>query len=962
MQKKGLIILLLFLFPVLVFGQGMKIKGKLVDTNGEPLIGANVMVPSLSVGAASNFDGDYQFDISSADVNGQEVVVKASYIGYKSKTAKVVLKGGTLTLNFTLEEDIFKSEEVVVTGIASRTSKAVSEVAVARIDAKELASKQNYQSVSQLFSGKISGVNVRTSSGNVGSGWRFHMRGGGGLNGSGQPLIFVDGIKIDNVEYEGYGSGGQSTSILANLNVDDIENVEILKGPAASAMYGTNASNGVVIITTKSGSISANGTFDVNYRFNYGINELGKKYDETKYKRAKDFHKLLETNGVIREHTVSISGGNNSIQYYTSLQNRFESGLIPHQNNMDRTTAKLNLTVYPTEELTIKATTSYIRNKIERPTNDNQIYGWMLNALVYEKYRADSAAIAATSNSFDNNQFLGGLNITYKPMQDLEINAEAGLDYADIRNIRHQPYGYKYGSLTTGEIALWHRMAWTTSMNMSARYNYELIEGLKGSSVAGFQANEKKTNFEQMRVRGFANPFITDIGAGESVEFKTTGTSHSRQAGFYLNNEFNYNNTYIFSFGFRKDYASAVGIEAPSIVYPQVRGAVRLDKLFDMPSAINMFKFRAAYGESGQLPTRADGLPLTWEIITFGEGLGFDINDIGNQKIEPERVKEIEFGFDAELFSIFSVEFTHWRNYAKKSIIDVDFSPSSGYGSYDRPVNLGAVDSWGFESALQINPIRTADYDLNINLIWNYQTSEVKDLGELTTEIPSWMNVTKPGFKKHEFYDEVVKGVIYNEDGSYKTLDVTSEKQALGNPIPDHSGSISVGFRFLKNFNLNIFGEFGFNNKIFSYTIRRMATVGNLADYDYDMLRAQLGIKSMTGVVELTPNTDEYRAAAEKYAKGHPSHYSNYIYDADYFVLREINLSYDFTDIFKTYMTGDIIKSFQAGVSVRNVAKWSKYDLDFEVNYAGGRSTRYGTDMGTLPQARTYNFWFKCGF
>lgn len=964
MQKKGLIILLLLLFPTLLLGQGMKIKGKLVDLNGEPLIGANVSITELSIGAASDIDGVYAFEIPSELVKNQEVVVKASYIGYKSTEEVIVLRGGTLTLDFTLEEDVFQSEEVVVTGIASRTSKAVAEVAVSRVDVSKLTAKQNYQGFSQLVSGKIAGVQLQTGSGNVGSGWRFNIRAGGGLNGTGQPVVYVDGVRINNAEIEGYGIGGQTFSLMSNLNVDDIENIEVLKGPAAAAMYGTDGSNGVVLITTKSGKGMSSDAknYTIDYKYTYGLNTQGFHYDEDKFLQGNKLNEILEENGIIREHSISISGGNNSLRYYASYAKRKEEGLIPHQNYMDRNSMKLNLTTYPSSNITVSLNTNYVWNEMRRPENDNSTWGWILNTLVYNPpySRMDSLSIAQTNDQHNVNQFIGSAKISYTPLPNLEINAGAGIDYNNWRQDQLYPYGFYRNS--KGYRNLYTRNAHRLTYDFNARYNSSFFnDKLKITSIAGSQILEGKTTTLFASLSEFANPDIIVISAANQVDDRGDSRSHFKKAGIYFDNNFAYDNTYFLSLGIRKDYASAVGSESPSIVYPKASFSVRLDKFGFLPKEIELLKLRAAYGESGQLPLTDDGVALTWTGTAGGSGVGATIESIGNTKIEPERIKEFEVGLDIEFLKMFSAEFTAYFGSAENSIINAFYAPSSGLGDFEYPFNIGSVENSGFESMLQFNPIRTSDYNLNMTFIYNYQTNEVTDIGESDDIIRGWLNVLKPGLAKFEFYDYVSAGANFNDDGTYKSAKRSDEKIALGNPIPPHSGSVSVNFRFLKNFNFSALAEYSSGNKVWSYTIRRMITT--------DTYRPALETKAAIGLTtklpeieRLQPGTQAYIDAANKYAKYYHGYYGNFVYDADYIVLRELSLSYDFTDIVKEHFAADYVSSVIVGFSARNVAKWSNYDLDPEVNRTGGQTQALANDFATLPQPRTYNFWVKFGF
>jgi len=375
---------LLLLIPALLFAQGLKISGKVTDMKGEAIVGANVYIQTLGLGTVTNTEGNYTLTVRQADVRDQQVELAASIVGSKKKTVKITLSGDTKTQNFQLEEDIFQTEAVVVTGIASRTTKSVAEVSVSRIPVADITAVQGFQGFSQLISGKVSGVNVQIASGNAGSGWNFFVRGGAGLTGSGQPLIYVDGVRIESGNISPSGLGGQQISMLSSLNPNDIENVEILKGPAAASSYGTSASNGVVLITTKSGkgtrALAGGKPYSIDYQFTFGQNEQPFKY-KPDFLNADTINGVLEKPGFIREHSLSITGGTPALRYFASYQNRFDAGVIAFQNYLDRNNLKASISAVPTDNLSIKVSSSYNWSKIRRPPNDNIIYGWLLNAL-----------------------------------------------------------------------------------------------------------------------------------------------------------------------------------------------------------------------------------------------------------------------------------------------------------------------------------------------------------------------------------------------------------------------------------------------------------------------------------------------------------------------------------------------------------------------------------------------------
>lgn len=279
--------LILVLSAAGLFAQTGTIRGKVTDKkSGDALAGARVTAveqdASLEdllggggkqLGRVAGKDGSFEL----TGLKPGKYIVNASYVGYKIASMTVTVDGGgTATANLFMVADVKGLDEVVVTGVASRTSKAVSEVAVGRVAASEFSEKVGYTTPAQLLSGKVAGVTITQASGQVGGGLRFNIRSGAGLLG-GNPVIFVDGVRITSGNQGGIGTGGQQVSPLADLNPADIEDVQILKGAAASALYGTSGQNGVVLIKTKRGK-GVDTDVKISYQGIFGVNEAHKKF------------------------------------------------------------------------------------------------------------------------------------------------------------------------------------------------------------------------------------------------------------------------------------------------------------------------------------------------------------------------------------------------------------------------------------------------------------------------------------------------------------------------------------------------------------------------------------------------------------------------------------------------------------------------------------------------------------
>ena len=353
----------LLLVPGLALAQTGTLSGTITDAeSGDPLPGANVFIVETASGAASNIDGNYTI----TEIPTGSHLVRVTFIGFKTNEQAFTISSGNNTLDIVLAPDYTGLEEVVVTGIASSTSKARAEVAVARVDATKLQEQNSYQDLSQLLNGKVAGVSVQPSSGNVGGGIRFVMRSSTGLNGSGQPVIYVDGVRIDNAQVTGEGVGGQGLGMLANLNPEDIESVDILKGPAGAALYGTSGSNGVVLITTKRGKLAGGSVvpFNVNYKGVFGANQQFEEYTRETAGTPETANGFFR-DGQIAKHSISLSGGSDDVRYFTSYEKAYEEGHI-NNNAQDRQSFRANFEAFPVSKVTFRANAGYTLNEVDR--------------------------------------------------------------------------------------------------------------------------------------------------------------------------------------------------------------------------------------------------------------------------------------------------------------------------------------------------------------------------------------------------------------------------------------------------------------------------------------------------------------------------------------------------------------------------------------------------------------------
>jgi len=970
------IFILILVLALPVFGQvqqKLTISGKVVaaDTR-DPLVGVNVHILGTYIGSATDRDGNFEFTF---DTN-RDFTLAISYVGYKPIERPFALRDRLTGLTFEMEEDPFLSEEVVVTGIASRTAKAVAEVSVSHVRAEALTERNTYKSIQDLLAGKVAGVTAQTSSGNLGTGMKFRMRSGGGISGNGQPVIYIDGVRVENEQVQGFWVGNQTISTLAELNPDDIEKVEILKGPAGAASYGTSGTNGVVVITTKRGGQMLPGAgkqFTIDYKGTFGWNKQPEEYTEEDQLNYRTTNNVFRDGPIEKTH-LAVSGGSGIFRYYVGFDRSFEKAHT-YSNFMDRTTYKANLDIFPSDKFTLRVSTSFAYNEIQTPLNDNALYGFLANTWLCTTpwTYADSAAIWNDYHIQHTNHFIGSITAEFKPMTNLEGRLTVGADDGDRRTDATRLPGYAYGSVVNGSRSIWHRNNRQFTYTGDLRYSYNFY-GINAVSSAGFQVYDNQYQTFWFEKLDYLTPLISNIGAGDTFDDGNESKYHAREAGIFTEHQFSYEDTYFASLMLRKDYATVIGFEAPSIFYPRASFAVRLDNFNFTPSLFNLLKVRAAYGESGTLPGRMDGIPLLWEASTFGLGVGGKLDRIGNTEIKPERVKEFEVGFESELWGNYAVDFTYYRQFVSNSLVDFYNTPSSGLTASEIPKNVGKMKGWGIESMIQASPLRTRNYHLTLSLINNYQINEVTDMGGAPPIYDGW-NVVKEGMPKGQFYYWAYDGVAYNDDGTYNGAKQTSERVDLGSGFPRYTGSFSVNFRFLKNFNfyamLDWMTKFKIRNMTRRFQVYLTRGTGSV-HIRYRELEHMLGIKDWTDWLSdrgttlpvYTPGTSEYTQVAEEMSHWDYSVRSNFLEDGDFAKLREVSFSYDCQDLLPYLNLENYVQGMQVGFSAQNLYTWTNYTgVDPEVYSYGVHSTISGqNDFDTMPHPKIYQFWLRLSY
>ena len=955
-----LLFVLIFMLAFSLVAREVTVNGVVVSAKtGDPLIGANVNVKGTEVGAATDAEGFFTFTFDAEN----SFTIRVGYMGYKSKEMTLSPQDQLTGLEIQLQEDVLESERVVVTGIASETSKEVAPISVGTVNAGKLSEKVPYTSLDQLINGKVAGASMSSSSGNLGGGFRFDIRSGGGLNGDAQPVIYIDGIRVNNEEIEGGildSKGGQEISTLAGLDPDQIQDIEILKGPAAAATYGTDGSNGVVLITTKRGQMVSGGKgYAANYKYTTGYHEQSYEYTEDDiltYKAANNAFRR----GNIEGHNFDISGGTETARYYFALGQRREQG-IQVNNFLRRKNFALNLDAMPAENLTLKSTANYSISNSSRPENDNNIYGWVGNTVLRPTPYAwlDSLSIAAAEEDVKQSNFRGSVSAQYTPLKNLSINGMVGVDNNSIRLIDYYPpwggYLYDHGSR---QIRTIDNIRYT--YNFDVKYKYNIMEGLSGNSAIGTQLTDSESRSNYTQADSLASDKVKDISSAAQMANYFEGYTTERRAGIFLTNSFNFKDKFFFGANLRQDFASSLSEKAPDIYYPQVNAAIRLDRFGLTPDFFDMAKFRVAYGETGQLPLPTETIKLIWAAEQSGYGPAGTVNEIGNEKLEPERVKEATVGLDLSFFDRFGLEATYSNMNAVNSIVGRQMAPSTGKIASDVPANIGEVKGWAFELSLNGRILDMNNFTLDFTQLNSWQDDEVVKLKE-----PIWsafdVQVIKEGLPRYTWYEVDVDEIIYDENGKYESYTLTDEQVDLGTALPFYKGSFSLTANLFNNFSVYTLFDWKTQFKVLNYTKVYQTFFGN--NVDLNEAQEIMAEADSTGKY----NTSKYKNAVEDYVdytSVYAGTYQGFVEDADYFKIRELSISYDASNLIRTFWRTADFRNLVFTLSGQNLFTWTKYSgPDPEVNMSGAvaRNADRGLDFMTMQHPRTIAFKVQLG-
>lgn len=802
------------------------VSGRVVEVQtGAPVADAQVLVVGTSRGTLTSADGTYRI----SDLLPGEYEVQVHSIGYRavSNTA-VVTDGGDARVDFQVVETAIPLDEILISGQVTGTSRRSMGASAVTIRAPELETAP-VTSVSQLLQSRAPGVLVLPGGGKTGQGSRVILRGLGSLTQTVQPLIFLDGVRIDNTTHTGVQTGGAAWSGLDDINPMDVERVEILRGPAATTLYGTEAAAGVIHVITKQGR---GGEQTWSARSEFGVNSTPRDWWDVS-PAAGEFYDDFVQNGRRHRQHVSVRGAIEQFNYYASTNFGSEDGVLPG-SGADHASFRANMRVTPSQKVGIALSTGFTRRDIEFPYDGASPYGIGANALggITEEERIDPESLDEIDVVLQSNRFTGGATVEHKPIRSFTHRLTTGIDIFDSDNDEFVPWGnevYLEGRKTNDR-----RQARTVSGRYDASYQTRIATGVQSTTRAGVQGYTKSSALTYGQGLRFAGPGLSTVSAAASTTSSETRFT-SRSLGFFLEEQVGFHDRLFVTVGARADNHSAFGEDLGYQLYPKAAVSYLISDAGFWPEQLGTVRLRGAYGTAGQEPG-AYLAKRTWASVRYnGWSTGLSTGNLGNPELAAELTREVELGFDAGLLGErLNLGVTYYDQRITDALYPYRPIPSTGYTELSLQ-NVAEVSNSGLELTLGALVVDAPGFRWNARGTFWTNENQVEDLGGPDQEPLNVMSTQwiREGYPVASFF---------SEDETY-----------LGSAFPTRSLQLASDFTLPRGVALNLLVDHTGGHHLESHTLRRLDEVA--------------------GETELDP--------------------ADYVFAADTWRLREVGLAYD---------------------------------------------------------------------
>ncbi|MQA92639.1 MAG: TonB-dependent receptor [Gemmatimonas sp.] len=737
------------------YAQSGTVTGSVIDARTlQPVGSAQVFNSELGIGVLTRDDGRFLL----ADVPAGTHTFSVQLIGFREASQQVTVAAGeTVTVNFELAEDALALDAVVVTGTAGGTRQRAVGNVVGRVDAAAITAVSPVQTVQDLLASREPGLSFARSSGNIGTGSQIRIRGVSSLTMNSQPLIYVDGVRVDNQGAAGPDiRDGRQVSKLDDFSPDQIESIEVIKGPAAATLYGTEASAGVIQIITKKGASGAP-QFDVSIRQGTSWLQDASEKIGTSWGRDPDTGEVLSFNiwdaekaagrqffdsGHLQSYSVSMRGGTDAIRYYVSADLDDNVGIVDY-NWDEGLSTRANLTIIPSSTITMDLSTGYVGATTSFMQQYTGYGAWEQaqwaspvgqDRALRGFLRARPEEIANVSATRENTRFTTSGTITHQPWEWLTQRFIVGTDVSQEKNeilFPRHPDGanHDFLGLSLGTIIVEKPYTRYNTADYAISAQYGLSDDLRFTSSFGAQYYDRFEEVVLADGQVFPSPAIRSLGGAASTTSSSTQVQN-KSVGMYLQQEMSLQDRIFLTAAVRGDDNSAFGSNYDAAIYPKFSATwvISEEPFWRWGSVVNSLRLRSAVGKAGRQPDTFAGVTLYAPRTGPGGNPAVSPDLLGNPDLGPEVSTEIEAGFDAAfLDDRISTQFTYYRQNIKDALLDVPVPWSAGFPG-SQSVNLGELSNWGWEWAVDSRAFESRSVALDVGFALSSTQNRIEDL------------------------------------------------------------------------------------------------------------------------------------------------------------------------------------------------------------------------------------------
>jgi TonB-linked SusC/RagA family outer membrane protein len=840
---------------VRVTADSATVTGRVTSDAGTPISAAIVAIPNLRLSATTNDAGVYRIQVPADRFAAGPDTLRVTRLGYRPTTVRFTLAPGRVTVDVTLSSQAVSLEQVVVTGTAGNQERRAQAAVVSTIDASEVVKEAPVTSVTQLLSARVPGVAVTDGSGTTGSATRVLVRGAASISLSNQPLVFIDGVRVDggfrapfNVSGSGNATSGQAPSTMNDLNPNDIESIEIVKGPAAATLYGADASAGVIQIITKKGRVGSRSfTQDVTAEYdqiqpnftvptNYATctAALIAPASPNPLCRGQTLNAIVADNPAERMNAFrngwmgsgqySVRGGGDNYGFFASAGVTNEQGSTLN-NTMKQRSGRGSFTFTPNAKLTFDLNFALTRNTYDLPRNDQDTFGYYVESA----FGNPRTVVEGPGGVLAGGTLLG--NVTFESMSSIITRTNALRALPSVQ-MRFAPLSWFTNRVTLGadviqtdgfELFPKNSFGWyptiptygnqiSTVRNNDRLYTVDYLGNVRVdfggtkqfSSDLSF--GSQYINRTNDRLSGAGQGLISNeasLVTNATVSTVGQGYGEQRSIGLFAQEQIGFRDRLFLQVGLRADKNSSFGSDVGTFYLPKFGASyVISEESFwknGLGRTIPTLRLRAAYGTTGRSP--ASGANQTYTPAKFVNEtgvveLGVSPGDPGNPDLKPERGKEFEAGFDAGfLDDRFGVELTYFNKKSSDLIVDIPTAPSSGFGG--SKANIGEVQNSGLEFLLRASPVRSRNVSWDASFNGSTLHNEILELGTVGTFINNFRAFTE-GRQIAAFWAHKVRSV--DVAGNKAVTSDTAE--FIGNQLPTFQASLTNTVTLLRNIRL----------------------------------------------------------------------------------------------------------------------------------------------------------------